>query len=61
MTPHLIQDMDLLNEQRSLIHTGRLVRPENGNSWMELFGMLFDNYRELCCWLVVYVSYSFLL
>lgn len=42
-----MQDMDLLNEQRSLIHTGRLIRPDNGNTWMELFVMLFDNYCEL--------------
>ncbi|KAF8972796.1 Dbl homology domain-containing protein [Flammula alnicola] len=36
-------DMDLLNEQRSLIHTGRLFRqPDNGID--ELFVMLFDNY-----------------
>ena len=42
----MIQDMDLLNEQRSLIHTGRLLRPENGNSWIDLFVMLFDNYCE---------------
>ncbi|KAF8159386.1 CNH domain-containing protein [Crassisporium funariophilum] len=41
-------DMDLLNEQRSLIHTGKLLRqPESGlewNGWGELFIMLFDNY-----------------
>jgi hypothetical protein len=47
----MIQDMDLLDEQRSLIHTGRLLRPENGNSWTELFVILFDNYCELCCYL----------
>lgn len=36
--------MDLLNEQRSLIHTGRLLRqPDSGVE--ELFVMLFDNYR----------------
>src|SRR5688572_26023491 len=42
--------MDLLNEQRSLIHTGRLLRqPEAGwDSWGELFVLLFDNYCECC-------------
>lgn len=44
--------MDLLNENRSLIHTGRLLRqPDNGfdltNSWTELHVLLFDNYRKL--------------
>ena len=35
--------MDLLNEQRSLIHTGKLLRqPEVGSE--EFFVMLFDNY-----------------
>ena len=39
----LSQDMDLLNEQRSLIHTGKLLRqPEVGSD--EYFVMLFDNY-----------------
>jgi len=45
--PHfrLSQDMDLLNEQRSLIHTGKLSRqPEVGSD--EYFVMLFDNYCE---------------
>lgn len=40
--------MDLLNENRSLIHTGKLLRqPDTGfewNSWTELFVLLFDNY-----------------
>ena len=44
------QDMDLLNENRSLIHTGRVWRqPETGfesNGWTELFVFLFDNYRR---------------
>ncbi|TFK39736.1 CNH domain-containing protein [Crucibulum laeve] len=43
-------DMDLLNEQRSLIHTGKLLRqPEGGlnSGWSELFVMLFDNYLVL--------------
>lgn len=41
--------MDLLNENRSLIHSGKLLRqPESGlewNGWSELFVLLFDNYR----------------
>jgi len=54
-----MQDMDLLNEQRSLIHTGRLIRPEGGNTWLELFVMLFDNYCELSCRLALLAFYSF--
>ena len=42
--------MDLLNENRSLIHTGKLLRqPENGlewSGWTELAVLLFDNYCE---------------
>lgn len=42
--------MDLLNENRSLIHTGKLLRqPDSGfewSGWTELFVLLFDNYRE---------------
>ncbi|KAI0675599.1 Dbl domain-containing protein [Trametes maxima] len=41
-------DMDLLDEHRSLIHTGKLLRqPDTGfewNGWTELFVLLFDNY-----------------
>lgn len=41
--------MDLLNENRSLIHTGKLLRqPDTGfewSGWTELFVLLFDNYR----------------
>ncbi|KAI0741870.1 Dbl domain-containing protein [Daedaleopsis nitida] len=41
-------DMDLLHENRSLIHTGKLLRqPDSGfewNGWTELFVLLFDNY-----------------
>ena len=44
--------MDLLNENRSLIHTGKLLRqPDTGfewNGWTELFVLLFDNYCESC-------------
>ena len=37
--------MDLLNEERSLIHTGKLLRqPDSGLDRDELFVMLFDNY-----------------
>lgn len=42
--------MDLLNDQRSLIYTGKLLRqPESGewHGWTDLFVMLFDNYRAL--------------
>lgn len=42
--------MDLLNESRSLIHAGRLLRqPDTGfefGGWTELFVLLFDNYRK---------------
>jgi hypothetical protein len=42
--------MDLLNENRSLIHTGKLLRqPDSGfewSGWTELFVLLFDNYRK---------------
>ncbi|KIY49932.1 Dbl homology domain-containing protein, partial [Fistulina hepatica ATCC 64428] len=42
-------NMDLLNENRSLIYTGKLLRqPDNsglrGNDWQELFVLVFDNY-----------------
>ena len=44
------QDMDLLAEDRFLIHTGKLLRhPDTGfdwSSWSELFVLLFDNYCE---------------
>lgn len=44
------QDMDLLNQNRSLIHSGKLLRqPDSGlewNGWSELFVLLFDNYSE---------------
>lgn len=44
------KDMDLLNENRSLVHAGKLLRqPETGfewNGWTELFVLLFDNYRK---------------
>lgn len=44
--------MDLLNETRTLIHTGKLLRqPETGfewSGWTELFVLLFDNYSEFC-------------
>ena len=38
-----------MNENRSLIHTGKLLRPPDSNlewgGWTELFALLFDNYR----------------
>ncbi|EIN06223.1 Dbl domain-containing protein [Punctularia strigosozonata HHB-11173 SS5] len=41
-------DLDLLDESRSLIHAGKLLRqPESGfewSGWSELFVLLFDNY-----------------
>ncbi|KAJ7065216.1 CNH domain-containing protein [Mycena amicta] len=38
-------DMDLLDENRSLIYAGRLLRqPDNGRTWNELYVLLFDNY-----------------
>ncbi|KAG8970658.1 hypothetical protein FRC05_000516 [Tulasnella sp. 425] len=41
-------DMDLLDETRQLVHTGKLLRPPDGNfelsGWTELFVILFDNY-----------------
>jgi hypothetical protein len=44
-------DMDLLNENRALIHASKLLRqPETGfewNGWTELFVLLFDNYLVL--------------
>ncbi|KAG6909363.1 hypothetical protein DXG01_000802 [Tephrocybe rancida] len=44
-------DMDLLNQNRSLIHSGKLLRqPESGlewNGWSELFVLLFDNYMVM--------------
>ncbi|KNZ75187.1 Rho1 guanine nucleotide exchange factor 1 [Termitomyces sp. J132] len=44
-------DMDLLSLDRSLIHSGKLLRqPESGlewNGWSELFVLLFDNYMVM--------------
>ncbi|KAG6829149.1 hypothetical protein H0H92_005554 [Tricholoma furcatifolium] len=44
-------DMDLLNPNRSLVHSGKLLRqPESGlewNGWSELFVLLFDNYMVM--------------
>ncbi|KAG6841126.1 hypothetical protein C0991_001695 [Blastosporella zonata] len=44
-------DMDLLDANRSLIHSGKLLRqPESGlewNGWSELFVLLFDNYMVM--------------
>ena len=52
--------MDLLNENRSLIHTGKLLRqPDTGfewNGWTELFVLLFDNYCELIVTFFTWIS-----
>jgi hypothetical protein len=41
------KDLDLLNENRSLIHAGKVLRhPETGFEWSELFVLVFDNYCE---------------
>ncbi|PFH46667.1 hypothetical protein AMATHDRAFT_69289 [Amanita thiersii Skay4041] len=41
-------DLDLLDENRSLIYSGKLLRQPDGglewNGWSELFVLLFDNY-----------------
>ena len=45
-----MQNLDLLDETRQLVHTGRVLRqPEGGfelGGWTELFILLFDNYRQ---------------
>ena len=47
----LLQDMDLLAENRSLVHAGKLLRPPEDRfdfaSWTELFVLLFDNYSKI--------------
>ncbi|KAK2464009.1 hypothetical protein APHAL10511_003953 [Amanita phalloides] len=47
--PGEFTDMDLLNEQRSLVHSGKLLRHPEGSptTWMEVFVLLFDNYVVL--------------
>ncbi|ESK83843.1 signal transducer [Moniliophthora roreri MCA 2997] len=44
-------DMDLLDDNRSLVHSGKLLRqPEGGiewTGWSELYVLLFDNYLVL--------------
>ncbi|KAL4062545.1 CNH domain-containing protein [Scleroderma citrinum] len=46
-----VVDMDLLDENRSLIHAGKVLRqPDTGfewSGWTELFVLLFDNYLVL--------------
>lgn len=43
-----MQDMDLLDEKRQLVHSGKLLRQPDGglewSGWSELFVLLFDNY-----------------
>lgn len=55
--------MDLLHENRSLIHTGKLLRqPDTGfewNGWTELFVLLFDNYRKLPPRLILFQKLKF--
>lgn len=45
--------MDLLDQSRSLVYSGKLLRqPDSGlewNGWSELFVLLFDNYSKLSC------------
>lgn len=52
--------MDLLHENRSLIHAGKLLRqPETGfewNGWTELFILLFDNYSKQ--WFMATFAYA---
>lgn len=54
------KDMDLLNENRSLVHSGKLLRqPESGlewNGWSELFVLLFDNYGQLHIYYMIAIS-----
>lgn len=55
---NFVQDLNLLDEHRSLIHSGKLLRqPESGlewNGWSELHVLLFDNYRmPTLSWLVM--------
>jgi hypothetical protein len=44
------QDLDLLDENRSLLYSGKLLRQPEGSLewsvWGELFVLLFDNFRE---------------
>jgi hypothetical protein len=46
----IVQDLDLLDENRFLHYSGRLLQePDNDlewNGWSQLFVLLFDNYRE---------------
>ena len=43
--------MDLKDDNRSLIHCGKLLRqPDSsipGNNWTELFVLVFDNYMVM--------------
>ena len=45
----VFKDLDLLDEHRSLLYSGKLLRqPDSGlewSGWSELFVLLFDNYR----------------
>ena len=50
LSPLCPQDMDLLAENRSLIHTGTLLcKPHTSigwGGWSEILVLLFDNYCE---------------
>jgi RHO1 GDP-GTP exchange protein 1/2 len=55
--------MDLLNENRSLIHTGKLLRqPDTGlewNGWTELTVLLFDNYCKFTNFLLAFTTRTY--
>jgi len=45
----IIQDLDLTNPMRELVHKGRLLRQPEGSiaaSWSELHALLFNNFCE---------------
>lgn len=54
--------MDLLDDNRSLIHVGKLLRqPDTGfewNGWSEFYVLLFDNYCKCHCALRLQHTYS---
>lgn len=47
--PGEFSDLDLLNEQRSLVYAGKLLRHPEGSltAWVEVLVLLFDNYLVL--------------
>jgi hypothetical protein len=54
--------MDLLDEKRQLVHSGKLLRqPDSGlewNGWSELFVLLFDNYCKFSVYLYGHINLS---